>query len=429
MHFNKVSAGLGLMAGAATAMPTNSLSSLAIQSRASKGPMTVVYWGQNGGGTVENNDLSAYCSNNADIDILVLSFLYQFGGGNDTPSGTIGQSCFISTAGEGQNCDDLASAIKTCQSNGVTIILSLGGAAGSYKLASADEAKTIGNNLWASYGNSGSKTAPRPFGDVYVNGFDFDLELNSGNQYYPDMISTLRDNFKSDSANTYYITGAPQCPIPEPNMGVVINGSQFDYLWPQFYNNNNYTYPCALPINGNAPFNYQGWLDYTAETPSKNAKIFIGVPASELGANGTPAGATYYATPDQLNTIVAGVKDQSRFGGVMMWAAGFSDANVIDGCTYAQQAKSILSTGKTCSGSPPSSGGGSGGNGTTTTTSSPTKTPTHTSTSAPASTTTGSSSGSVGQWGQCGGMGYTGPTTCKSPYKCVEVGPYWSQCE
>ncbi len=236
MHFTKVSAGLGLLAGAATAMPTSFK-----KTRASSSALNVVYWGQNGGGTIENNDLSAYCTADAGIDILVLSFLYQFGSGNTIPSGTVGQSCFISTSGQGQNCDALSSAIKTCQSNGVTIILSLGGASGAYSLASSDEATTIGNYLWEAYGNSGSTSVQRPFGDAFVNGFDFDLELNRGNQYYADMISTLRKNFASDSSNKYYITGAPQCPIPEPNMGVVIDNSQFDYLWPQFYNNNNYT--------------------------------------------------------------------------------------------------------------------------------------------------------------------------------------------
>ena len=97
---------------------------------------TTVYWGQNGGGTIENNDLSAYCTATSGIDILVLAFLYEFGGGQTIPSGTIGQSCFISQSGEGQNCAALASAIATCQSVGVKIILSLGGAAGSYKLHS-----------------------------------------------------------------------------------------------------------------------------------------------------------------------------------------------------------------------------------------------------------------------------------------------------
>lgn len=80
--------------------------------------------------------------------------------------------------------------------------------------------------------------------------------MNNGySQYYPAMISTLRENFATDSDNAYYITGAPQCPIPEPNMGIIIGNATFDYIWIQFYNNNNYTYPCALPFNGNAAFN------------------------------------------------------------------------------------------------------------------------------------------------------------------------------
>ncbi|KAI0874446.1 putative endochitinase CHI2 [Hypoxylon argillaceum] len=420
MHFTKASIGLGLMAGAATALPAS-----VKKTRDSSGPQNVVYWGQNGGGTIENNDLSAYCTSDAGIDILVLAFLYSWGGGGNTiPSGTIGQSCFISTAGQGQNCDALASAIKTCQSNNVKIILSLGGASGSYSLSSSAEAQTIGQYLWDSYGNSGSTSVQRPFGDVFVNGFDFDLELNNGNQYYPDMISTLRDNFKSDSSNTYYITGAPQCPIPEPNMGVVIDNAQFDYIWPQFYNNNNYTYPCALPINGNAPFNYDQWLSYTATTPSSNAKIFVGVPAAPLGANGGPSGETYYATPDQLAGIISDIKSESRFGGIMMWSAGFSDSNVNGGCNYAQQARAILDNGSPCGGS--GSGGGSPPTSTTTTKPAGTTTPTQTSTTtAPASTATGT----VPQWGQCGGIGYTGPTQCQSPYKCVATGDYWSQCE
>ncbi|KAI0193793.1 putative endochitinase CHI2 [Astrocystis sublimbata] len=439
MHFTKVSAGLGLLAGVATALPTTS-----IKARQSSGPLNVVYWGQNGGGTIENNDLSAYCTADAGIDILVLSFLYQWGNGNTIPSGTIGQSCFIANTGEGQNCDDLSAAMKKCQDNGVTLILSLGGASGAYSLASSDEAKEIGSYLWKAYGNSGDKSVKRPFGDVFVNGFDFDLELNKGNEFYPDMINTLRDSFKKDSKNQYYITGAPQCPIPEPNMGVLIDNAQFDYIWPQFYNNNNYTYPCALPINGNAPFNYDGWLEYTAKTPSKDAKIFVGVPASPLGANGAPTGETYYATPDQLATIIGDVKSESRFGGIMMWAAGFSDANVIGGCNYAQQARSILDTGAPCGGggggsNPPSSSTSSAPGGTPTSmpTSSPTLVPSGTPTSAPGGgspTTTSSApastgTGSVAQWGQCGGKGYTGPTQCKSPYTCVKSGDYWSQCQ
>lgn len=331
------------MAGAATALPTN-----ALKSRQDTGPQNVVYWGQNGGGTVENNDLSTYCSSDSGIDIVVLSFLYQWGSGSDIPSGTIGQSCTISTAGEGQNCDNLTAAITTCQSNGVKVILSLGGASAAYSLASNEEAESIGEYLWQAYGKSGNGTATRPFGDVAVDGFDFDIEVNRGSEFYPAMISALRARFASDPSKAYYITGAPQCPIPEPNMGDIIGNATFDYLWPQFYNNNNYTYPCALPVNGNAAFNYDDWVAWTAGTPSRDARIFIGVPASPLAANGLESGATYYATPEQLADIVADKKTSDRFGGVMSWSAGFSDANVNNGCNFAQEVRRILDTGSPC---------------------------------------------------------------------------------
>jgi len=109
---------------------------------------------------------------------------YQFGNGQDIASGTIGQSCFITNAGVGQNCDALTSAIQTCKNNGVKIILSLGGASSSWALASQSEAETIAQNLWDAYGNVAGGSVPRPFGSTFVDGFDFDLESNQGNQYF-----------------------------------------------------------------------------------------------------------------------------------------------------------------------------------------------------------------------------------------------------
>ncbi|KAH8623548.1 putative pectin lyase C [Alternaria alternata] len=40
----------------------------------------------------------------------------------------------------------------------------------------------------------------------------------------------------------------------------------------------------------------------------------------------------------------------------------------------------------------------------------------------------GSSSGSVQLYGQCGGQGYSGPTTCASG-KCVKSNEWYSQCQ
>ncbi|KAI9148458.1 polysaccharide lyase family 1 protein [Paramyrothecium foliicola] len=52
----------------------------------------------------------------------------------------------------------------------------------------------------------------------------------------------------------------------------------------------------------------------------------------------------------------------------------------------------------------------------------------------PASTTTNPvptsnpNPGTVPQWGQCGGQGWTGGTTCQSPFKCNVVNEWYSQC-
>ncbi|KAK4235261.1 putative alpha-L-arabinofuranosidase [Achaetomium macrosporum] len=49
-------------------------------------------------------------------------------------------------------------------------------------------------------------------------------------------------------------------------------------------------------------------------------------------------------------------------------------------------------------------------------------------TSKAASTTTSASGATVSHWGQCGGIGYSGPTICANPYTCTYSNPYYSQC-
>lgn len=49
-----------------------------------------------------------------------------------------------------------------------------------------------------------------------------------------------------------------------------------------------------------------------------------------------------------------------------------------------------------------------------------------TTTTTPTSTPTGTDAAQ--RWGQCGGNGWTGPTTCASPYTCQKVNDWYSQC-
>ncbi|KAI1264238.1 carbohydrate-binding module family 1 protein [Xylariaceae sp. FL1019] len=41
---------------------------------------------------------------------------------------------------------------------------------------------------------------------------------------------------------------------------------------------------------------------------------------------------------------------------------------------------------------------------------------------------TPTSGSGAAQYGQCGGIGWTGPTTCSSPYTCKVINSYYSQC-
>ncbi|KAJ2971230.1 hypothetical protein NUW58_g9475 [Xylaria curta] len=65
---------------------------------------------------------------------------------------------------------------------------------------------------------------------------------------------------------------------------------------------------------------------------------------------------------------------------------------------------------------------------TTTRVTTTTTTPTTTRTTSTSSTTTSPPSGTVPHYGQCGGIGYNGPTTCVSPYTCKSQNDYYSQC-
>uniref|UniRef100_A0A0P0CGE8 chitinase n=1 Tax=Hypocrella siamensis TaxID=696354 RepID=A0A0P0CGE8_9HYPO len=296
-----------------------------------------VYWGQHGGGLPEKR-LADYCKPDQGIDILLLAFLYQWGNGNTVPGGSIGNHCVIEAkTGKPSECNDLAKDIQTCQKAGVKIFLSIGGAVGAYSLSSKAEGESLAENIWAAYGGGSSTSIPRPFGDVEVDGFDFNIENPAGLGHYQHAVTKLRGLIGGQDVK---ISSAPQCPIPEPNLDKEIQASKFDILWVQFYNNPG----CSL----DSGTNFDEWSQHIAKGASAGAEIYVGAPAGPKAANGAESGAKFYLEPTKMAELVAKLKKMKGFGGVMMWAAGFSDANKVGGKTYAQQAKCILGTGKTC---------------------------------------------------------------------------------
>ena len=144
------------------------------------------------------------------------------------------------------DCPSIGPDITKCQAAGKKILLSLGGAIpNNQELDSDASAVDFANFLWKAFGpKCADYSGPRPFGDAVVDGFDFDIESNIPGQKdisyqsrgYATMIKTLRSLYALESGKDYYISGAPQCIVPDSHLGDAISSSWFDFLFVQFYN-------------------------------------------------------------------------------------------------------------------------------------------------------------------------------------------------
>ncbi|KAI1492897.1 putative class III chitinase [Biscogniauxia mediterranea] len=373
-----------------------------------------VYWGQNsiGSGASVQTRLSEYCSN-TEFNIIPLAFM----NGIETPItnfANAGDNCTTYAGTQLLDCPQLEEDIKTCQGQGKTIMLSLGGATyteGGF----ADEtaASNAADVVWGLFG-SNTDYANRPFGSAVIDGFDFDFE--STTQNFVPFASRLRSLMDADLSKPYYLSAAPQCPYPDAAMNDMLNGAiSFDFIQIQFYNNYCGVQAFTPGSTTQNNYNFETW-DTWAKQTSKNpdVKILMGVPAN-TGAGGG------YQDAAALDPIIQYNKQFSSFGGVMMWDMsqlygnpGFLDA------VYGS-----LTSGSTTTTTTP---------GTTSTTSTSTSTTATTFTTSTITTTTATTTTStpgatlVPQWGQCGGEGYTGPTECQPPYTCVASGVWWSDC-
>ncbi len=61
-----------------------------------------------------------------------------------------------------------------------------------------------------------------------MDGFDLDIE-SGPDSFYSDLVNELRAKF-AESTGTYYISGAPQCIVPDAHLDDAIAHSYIDYL-------------------------------------------------------------------------------------------------------------------------------------------------------------------------------------------------------
>ncbi|ORX86719.1 glycoside hydrolase [Basidiobolus meristosporus CBS 931.73] len=311
----------------------------------------VMYWGQNsyggsgGGPSGWQKNLAYYCQDDT-VDVIPVAFLDTFFGTGGLPELNLANTCNMKDNKVFPNsnllyCPNVGEDIKFCQSRGKSVVLSLGGAGGSYGFQDDAQAKNFATQLWNLF--LGGESNTRPFGDAILDGVDLDIE-GGGPTGYVAFVNQLRSHYEEDKRKKYLVTGAPQCVYPDANLGSTLNNAWFDLVFVQFYNN-----PCGLQYYDNyRAWNFGVW-DYWAThiSPNPDVKVYIGAPAAPKAAG------SGYVPINELKTIAQETRSKfTSFGGVMFWDASQAWANQVEGGNYGEATKQFLKDGGSCNAKP-----------------------------------------------------------------------------
>ncbi|KAH0978838.1 hypothetical protein GBA52_006015 [Prunus armeniaca] len=258
-----------------------------------------VYWGQNG----NEGTLAETCATGK-YKYVNIAFLNKFGNGQ-TPEINLAGHCNPASNG----CTIVSGGITSCQSQGVKVLLSLGGGTGNYSLASPADARAVADYLWHNF-LGGKKSTSRPLGDAVLDGIDFDIEFGS-TQYWDVLARSLKAYSKPRRA--VYLAGAPQCPFPDKFLRAALNTGLFDYVWVQFYNN-----PQCQYSSGNTDNLINSWNKWTTST--KAGLIFLGLPAAPEAA-----GSGFIPATVLNSEVLPVIKKSPKYGGVMLWSKFYDD--------------------------------------------------------------------------------------------------------
>ncbi|KAI1258414.1 carbohydrate-binding module family 18 protein [Xylariaceae sp. FL1019] len=326
----------------------------------------VVYYGQG----PNQKRLTTYCADPS-IDVIILSFVHLFPAqANGFPGINFGNQCSGETyPGPGYGgmkdsskdallkCPNIQQDLYTCRKSSTKkILLSLGGGTPDYQVTGS-QGTAFATQIWGMFGPQSPEWikagSPRPF-DYYdpaskktvgfaVDGFDLDIEHPSTDNSagYIALATKLRSLYK-DSKSTFYLTGSPQCVVPDANMANMLSAAQFDMLFIQYYNTQQCSAARWVSENKNyqpgssfdeAGFTFTTWVTWITQTKySKGARVYIGLPGSSQAA--APG---YSLSSSWTRNIASAFYCNPSFG----------EGNVEGGKNYFQNAKvSLESAGK-----------------------------------------------------------------------------------
>ncbi|KAF8019896.1 hypothetical protein BT93_G0552 [Corymbia citriodora subsp. variegata] len=226
-----------------------------------------IYWGQNG----NEGTLAETCATR-NYKFVNIAFLVTFGGGQ-SPMMNLAGHCDPNSRG----CTKLSADIRSCQAKGIKVLLSIGGAAGSYSLASSKDAQKVARYLWNNF-----------LGGRYLSRY-------------------------GKRGKKVYLSAAPQCPFPDKWIGGALKTGLFDYVWVQFFNNP----PCQYS-SGDINNLEDAWKQWTSSIRAK--KIFLGLPVSPEAA-----GSGFIPAADLRSKVLPAIKGSEKYGGVMLWSKYYDD--------------------------------------------------------------------------------------------------------
>ncbi|KAL6841303.1 hypothetical protein ACP4OV_028821 [Aristida adscensionis] len=240
-----------------------------------------VYWGQH----AEEGSLAAACGTGL-YAVVSIAFLSEFGGGR-RPVLNLAGHCDPATDG---HCRHVGDDVRSCQSGGVKVLLSIGGGQGDY-------------------------AAVRPLGDAVLDGVDFAVLAASG--HYDELARSLASLYKTSRTKAYVLAASPQCPHPDAALGAALATGLFDHVWVQFYNN-----PTTCGYwSGNVSKLRSAWERWARSTPAP-ASLFLGLPASRQAAS-----SGYIKPEDLVSQVLPAVRGAANYRGIMLWSRLYDKQN------------------------------------------------------------------------------------------------------
>jgi chitinase len=200
----------------------------------------------------------------------------------------------------------------------------MGGAAGSYAIASDADAQNVANYVWASYlgggghhpspgGSKARRNRPRHRGGVV-------------NRVCCICHPPAQPDERRRIQAVHYL-GRAQCPFSDAYLGpqpaTTALGSAagaFNMLNVQFYNNF-----CGYQGDTSALISaWNQWSNWMA-TANPQMRLYLGLPASPSAAG------SGYMSPDVVRGLLPQLKSSSNYGGVMLWSVNYDKQNLING--------------------------------------------------------------------------------------------------